>query len=130
MALKGNLSTLKGLKQKIAAFPTSLRHAVAQEAAPAMTDLTQQSYGSGETVYGERRPASIVTGQALDLDATGATKRGLKFKADGSLIRCSLPEPYTKYLIGKYEILPNGRLPLRWTSALADITEKQKPDLK
>lgn len=128
--LKGDLSTLRGLKARIKAFPVSLRHDVAQQAAPAMTALTQQAYTSDTTVYGQARPTSEVDGSTLTLDKSGKTKAGLRFVATGTLIRCALPERYTRYLIGKYSILPNGALPAKWSAKLAEIVSAQKADLK
>lgn len=130
MALKGDLSSLRGLKAQLKAFPVTLRHDVAQKAAPAMTELTQQAYASDTTVYGETRPVSVVDGRALTLDKTGRTRAGLHFVANGTIIRCALPERYTRYLIGKYKILPNGALPAKWAQKLGDIVAVQKADLK
>ena len=128
--LKGNLSTLRGLKAKLQAFPLTVRHDVAQQAAPAMTSLTQQAYNSDTTVYGNARPSSEVDGSTLTLDKSGRTKAGLRFVSTGTIIRCALPERYTKFLIGRYEILPNGALPPKWSAKLAEIVAAQKANLK
>ncbi len=127
MGLKGNLNTIAGLKKRLRAMPITVAHQVAQRAAPAMTNLTRGAFGSNRTVYGAPRPAGV-DGQPLTLEESGATKRTLQFSATGTVIRCVLGPPWSKYLIGKYDILPNGGMPADWTQTLVAIVRTEGPN--
>lgn len=126
MPVRGDISSIARLKSTINALPKSVAHDVAQRAAPAMTELARGAYDSGQTVYGESRPAGA-GGQALTLKRTGAVERALRFVANGTVVRCVLGPvnrkgvEYAKYLIGKYSILPNGGLPAAWSARLRDL---------
>lgn len=122
MGLRGDLSQMRGLKQRLRAMPISVAHDVAQRAAPAMTGLAREAFDAGRSVYGDTRPQSKVDGRALTLNRTGATKGTLRFTAAGTIVRCVLGTRWAKYLIGKYGILPNGTLPAQWTKTLQDLT--------
>lgn len=126
MALRGDLSSLKRMKASIRALPASLAHEVTKNAAPAMTDLTQQAFASNQNVYGEARPGSTVDGHALSLNRTGTVASALKFVANGTVLRCVLGPKYARYLIGKYGILPNGALPTAWSRKLSNIVHETK----
>ena len=70
----------------------------------------------------------------LTLVQTGDTRRTMKFKANGRLVRCELGPRYAKYLIGKYKILPIGdrtAMPAAWTRALNELvkTAQERPNL-
>lgn len=125
MALRGNLSTLKGLRQRLQTLPKSLAHNVSQRAAPALTTMTVESFNASRTVYGDARPAGV-DGSALTLVQSGAAKASLKFVANGTIVRCVLGTRYTKYLIGKYGVLPNGALPAAWSRKLAQLVKETK----
>lgn len=125
MALRGDLSSLKGLKGKLKELPRSVAHDVAQRAAPALTSLTRGAFDSGKSVYGDARPQGA-DGRPLTLERTGATKASLKFSATGTIVRAVLGPRYAKYLIGKYSILPNGALPAAWSSKLAALVKETK----
>lgn len=122
MALRGNLSSISGLKSRIQSLPKSIAHDVAQRAAPTMTGLARGAYESGHTVYGTSRPPGV-GGRALTLHRTGAAERDLRFVATGTVIRCVLGPKYAKYLIGKYDVLPNGALPAAWAASLRDVVQ-------
>ena len=126
MGLRGDISSLKTLKQSLREFPRTLAVEVAAKAAPAMTDLTQEAFDGGRSVYGESRQTSKVDGRALTLEKTGATKAQLRFAQIGTVVRCVLGPPYTKYLI-RYGILPNGPLPAGWSRKLGEIVKEAKP---
>jgi hypothetical protein len=126
MGLRGDLSSLKRMKQSLRDFPRTLAVDVAKKAAPAMTELTQSAFSSGQTVYGDSRPLGV-DGRALDLEVTGATKQQLRFVQIGTVVRCVLGPKYTRYLIGKYGILPNGALPARWSQRIGQIVKEAKP---
>jgi hypothetical protein len=97
---------------------------IAKDAAPALTDETQSAFASSKSVYGEARPLGV-NGQPLTLDKTGATKAGLKFVHNGTVVRCVLGPPYAKYLI-RYGILPNGPLPVGWSRRIDGIVSEYK----
>jgi len=125
MPLKGDLSSLRGLKSRLKTLPTSVAHDVAQRAAPALTNLTVTAFESDRTVYGEPRPAGV-HGQTLSLERTGATRRTLKFVANGTIVRCVLGTKWARYLIGKYGVLPNGSLPVGWSERLGALVKDTK----
>lgn len=114
-------ATFAELKSKLRKLPTSVAHSVAQQAAPAVTDLTVASFLTGKSVYGEPRPDGV-DGRELTLRKSGRTRETLKFVANGTIVRCVLGTKYARYLIGKYGILPNGAMPAEWTRRLREIT--------
>ena len=123
--LKGNLSSIAGLKTRLRALPVTIANDVSQRAAPALTDLTVDAYLTDRTVYGESRP-SAKDGSTLTLHKTGETRRTLQFVANGTIVRCVLGTKYARYLIGKYGILPNGALPVKWSRKLAEFVANTK----
>ncbi len=127
MGLKGDVGKLRTFKQQLREFPLTLAAEVSKAAAPALTDLTTGAYDGGRTVYGDTRPKGV-DGQALDLDATGATRAQIRFVAVGTIVRCALGTPYAKYLIGRYGILPNGNaaVPAAWRAKLDALVAAQK----
>ena len=124
MALKGNLSSIKGLKTRLQTLPVTIAADVAKRAAPALTAATSADFSSGRTVYGEARPASV-NGGSLSLVKSGATRDTLKFVAVGTIVRCVLGPKYARYLI-RYGILPNGALPVGWSRKLAQLVGETK----
>jgi|SRR4051812_42776361 hypothetical protein len=118
-----------GLKKQLRALPTTVAAAVAKEAAPATTGLARAAFNSGKTVYEEPRPLGV-DGEPLKLKRTGATERDLLFVSNGTIVRCVLGQPYMKYLVGKYKILPNGALPVGWSRTLDGIVQAQGDPLK
>lgn len=88
-----------------------------------MTGLAGEAYDGGKTVYGEARPLGA-SGQPLSLEASGATRRTLRFTATGTVVRCVLGTRWAKYLIGKYAILPNGALPAGWSRRLDQLVRE------
>lgn len=125
MGLKGNLSSLKGLKQTIRALPVTIAADVAKRGAPALSGEARGAFDSGQTVYGEARPAGVDGGQ-LTLVKSGATRDALRFVSIGTIVRCVLPTRWARFLIGKYGILPNGALPVDWSKRLAAVVADTK----
>lgn len=123
--LKGNVNDLRKLQKRLQAFPLSVSHEVAQRSSSPLTALAQRAYESGQTVYGEARPRGV-DGQTLDLKRTGLTAATLRFTTVGTIVRCVLGTRYAKYLIGKYRILPMGRMPADWSAKLEQITREVK----
>lgn len=124
-ALRGDLSTLKRMKASLRDLPRSVAHSVAQRGAPALTGLTQAAFDGGRSVYGEARPPGV-SGDRLTLRKTGALEADLRFVANGTTIRCVLGPRYAKYVI-RYGILPNGAMPVSWSSRLGALVKETVP---
>lgn len=117
------LRSINALKRSLKKLPITSVARIAARAAPAMTDLAGGAYDSGQTVYGKPRPPGV-DGQALSLERTGASRRAMAFAATGRDIRTKPLPRYTRYLIGKYDVLPNGPLPAAWRERLNDIAAR------
>jgi hypothetical protein len=128
VTVRGDFDTLNRFKANLRRLPVSLAHDVAQRAAPDMTGLATSAYNSGRTVYDAPRPPSV-NGGPLQLRRTGDTEKTLRFKADGRIVRCVLGTRYAKYLIGKYGVLPMGRIPARWQARLVELVANAKVKL-
>lgn len=122
MALQGDLRSLQSLRRVLAKLPLTVSARIAQRAAPLVSDLAREAYDSGRTVYGQTRPKGA-DGKPLDLVRTGASRRAAQFTAEGTQMRTHVLPRYTKYLIAKYEILPNGRAPLpaSWRERMREV---------
>lgn len=113
------LRSLQSLKRALTKLPITSVARIAARAAPAMTELAASAYDAGKTVYGSARPRGVAG--ELDLVKTGASRRAMRFNATGRDIRTAQLPRYTRYLIGKYDVLPNGPLPLAWRERLREI---------
>lgn len=71
-------------------------------------------------MYGPARPRGV-DGQRLTLEKTGRTRGSLEFAATGRDIRLVRLPNYARYLIGRYDILPNGPLPVSWRERMTRI---------
>ena len=120
MALKGDVRSLQSLKRALQKLPITASARIAARAAPEMSALARSSFDGGRSVYGPARPRGVDGGE-LTLERTGATRRALEFVATGRDIRLTRLPRYTKYLIGKYDILPNGPLPASWRERMTEI---------
>jgi hypothetical protein len=121
--LRGNPASLKHLAANLRTLPKVVAQDIATRAAPPITSEATNAYTSGQTVYGDARPAGV-DGRALSLKRTGDTLSTVRFVAVGTIVRCVLGTPYAKYLIGKYRILPNGALPAAWSELLGQISRE------
>lgn len=126
-ARRGNAALLS-LKRTLQTFPTTLAVDVASRAGPALTDLTRDAHGSRRGTYGDPYPVGA-DGEQLDLYRTGAVAGGLGFSASGTVVRAVLDEPYAKYLIGKYNILPNGAMPVEWKREMDALVKSARVPL-
>lgn len=132
MGLRGNIGTLRQLRNGLEALPAQLAVAVAADVAPALTRAARASYDAGEDVYGNPRPTSVAKGKEgnlLTLVESGATRDGLRFVADGTRVRVPLPTRWAKYLIGKFRILPIGdrsEIPFRWRVLIRESAARQR----
>lgn len=71
-----------------------------------------------------KRPEYLTApGKPLTLVDTGTTRDDLAFESLGTVVRVVLAQPYQKYLIGKYRILPMGKLPVAWDANLDQIAQ-------
>lgn len=121
MALKGNLRSLQSLRRAVAKLPRTAAARIAAQAAPEVSALTQQAFNSDMTVYGSPRPRSVEDGKQLTLVRTGASRDALRFVAEGTRMRTATLPRYTRFLIGRYDVLPNGPLPAAWRERLNEI---------
>lgn len=120
MSLKGDTRSLHSLKRALKKLPISASARIAARSAPAMSQLAGQAFDAGQSVYGPARPRGV-DGQALTLEKTGRTRASLEFRATGRDIRLTRLPEYARYLIGRYDILPNGPLPTSWRERMTDI---------
>lgn len=119
MALQGDLRSLRAVRKALAKLPITASARIAQRAAPGVSNLAREAYDSGRTVYGLPRPKST-DGKDLDLVRTGASRRAAQFTAEGTQMRTHVLPRYTRYLIGRYDVLPNGPLPQAWQALLRE----------
>jgi hypothetical protein len=108
------------LKRALRRLPIAVAQGVATRAAPDLTDRTRTAFSSGQTVYGAPRPRGV-SGAALSLEATGTVKGELRFVRIGTIVRARLGPRYARYLIGRYDVLPNGPIPAAWRTALSAL---------
>lgn len=120
MALHGDTRTLRSLQRALKKLPITASARIAARSAPAMSELARSAFDSGESVYGPARPRGV-DGQRLTLEKTGRTRGSLDFAATGRDIRLVRLPNYARFLIGKYDILPNGPLPLSWRERMTRI---------
>lgn len=113
---------LRKLQHALDRMTVEIAEKVAKQTAPLLTEATQSAYDSGRTVYGPARPLGV-TGDPLDLKASNLTRNTIGFTATGTVVRASLGTKYAKYLIGKYKILPNGRMPASWEQIISEQIE-------
>lgn len=92
---------------------------VAEEAAPALTALANETFAASETPYGANWKAGA-KGQRVTLNQTGALKRFIRYAAVGTKLRVVLGVRYAKYQIGKRPVFPRqtGALPPSYVQAL------------
>lgn len=117
------LRSINSLKRALKSLPITSVARIAARAAPAMSELAQDAHASGQTVYARPRPRGV-DGEALSLERTGATRQALQFVATGRDIRTAKLPRYARWLIGRYDILPNGPLPAAWRERLRDIAAR------
>ncbi len=125
--------SIRDFKQRLMKLPLSLAHDIAQQAAPLLTQYAQDANARRENVYGDAYPIGA-DGTQLDLVHTGDTRRTLRFVVNGTIVRCQLGPRYSKYLIGKFKILPIGdrtSMPANWIRALDELvrTAQDRPSL-
>lgn len=123
MALQGDLRSLRSLRKAIAKIPITAAARLASRGAPEVSALAREAFDGGRTVYGSTRPRGV-DGRELTLVKSGATRRAVRFEANGTQMRTAVLPRYTKYLIAAYSVLPNGPLPQVWRERLREIASK------
>lgn len=123
MALVGRLEKLSRLAASLRQLPVTLALRVAEKAAPAITDAATAAFDGGSTVFGDRRP--LGKHGALTLVQSGATRALMRFVAIGTRVRVALGTRYAKFLVGKYKILPSGRLPVEWSDTIGKLAKAE-----
>lgn len=111
---------MQSLRRAVAKMPATSAARIAAQAAPEVSALTRQAFDSETTVYASPRPKSA-DGKPLTLVRSGASREALRFVAEGTRMRTAVLPPYTRYLIGRYDVLPNGPLPAEWRERLNEI---------
>lgn len=124
VTLKGDTRTLRSLKKALQRMPITVSARIAARAAPEISALAGSAYDAGKTVYGAPRPRGV-DGDELTLQRTGASRRAMRFAATGRDIRTAQLPRHTRYLIGKYDVLPNGPLPTEWRARLAAVAAEE-----
>jgi hypothetical protein len=122
--LRGNPQKIRDLHKAMRELPTTLAQNVAARIAPILTSMARAAYTGGQTVYGEVRPRGVY-GDALDLHETGETFDQVRFVAIGTVVRARLGTPHARYLIGKYQILPMGTLPVDWAQTIGEAARDE-----
>ena len=125
----GQARGLKGFAKNLTRQTMVAAVEITKRVQPVLTREVGSDYDSGQTVYDELRPLGV-EGNALSLVKSGRTRSFLKFvPATGTRLQVFLPDRYTKYLIGKYGILPAGnqRMPDDWKAQIGAITEAVLP---
>lgn len=117
--MAAGLATFNRVRAALKSMPLRIRAGVAKDVAPLLTSAVQEAYDSGQTAYSTPRPKSK-TGAALTLKKTGATRSDIGFTAVGTIVRAVLGRKYQRYLVGKYQVLPNGAIPVKWRELIAE----------
>lgn len=122
------IRSLAALRSSIAALPIRIRSAVAKDAAETLSTEMRADYASSRTVYDTPRPLGV-DGKRLSLVKTGRTFGELAFVAVGTVVRAQLGSKYARFLVGKYQIMPQ-RLPAAWAAKLAKIVDAYREDFE
>lgn len=113
------IASVAAFRAAVRELPLRLRAAVAKDGEGILTRKVREDFDGGRTAYGLARPLST-EGKALDLMRTGAARASLAFTAVGTILRASLGPRYSKYLVGKYAVLPQS-LPVAWRVELEQL---------
>lgn len=119
--VKVHTKNLRLLNKRLQDMSKQAAERIAAKVASALTTRTQAAYDSGVSVYGDARP------EGLSLYKTGEVRKAIGFTSVGTIVRAVLNQPYAKYLIAKYGILPNGNaaLPVEWNKAIDTIIKNE-----
>ena len=124
--LRQGISSIARLRKSLLDLPIRIRRAVAVEAGEILNAEVRADFARGITVYDTPRPLGV-RGQKLSLVKTGTTKARVGFNVFGTIVRADLATRYGKYLVGKYQVLPQ-RLPVKWQQMLERIVREFRED--
>lgn len=119
------ITSLNRLRGSIRELPLRIRSAVAKDAEGILNREMRGAFDAGRTVYDTPRPLSVAKGREgskLTLKKTGRTYAQLYFVTIGTILRAQLPTKYAKYLIGRYQIMPQS-LPAKWRVELEQLVQ-------
>ena len=122
--IRQGLASLARVRSAIKDLPIRVRAEVAKKAADVLNVELKSDFASGTTVYDTPRPLGV-TGKPLSLVKTGATRSALEFVVVGTILRARLGAKYARYLVGKYQILPQS-LPAAWRGKLEQIVHEYR----
>lgn len=123
-----NHSSLNRFAATLRALPTTLAQRVAAAAAPALSELAQESFDASTDPYGAPWPPAK-DGGTVTLRATGTLEKFLHYVVSGTRLRVSLGVDYAKYQIGKRLVFPRaGLLPPKYAAKLEEITVREAQD--
>jgi hypothetical protein len=125
--LQKGISSINRLRGEIKALPLRIRSAVAKDAAAILDRRMRDSFTAGETVYGTPRPVSV-KGTPLKLVKSGKTQNALHFVSVGTIVRAQLATPYAKYLVGKYQVMPQSSIPAEWRPDIEQVVREYRDD--
>ena len=124
------LEKISALKRRLSGMHLELALDVCAAAAPKLDALAKQAYDAGKTVYGEARPPGT-RGNALDLVESNRVRSSLSVVAKENTIKASASgsnskgRSYAAILMGRYRILPNGRLPADWSATITETVYEE-----
>jgi hypothetical protein len=116
---------LAALKAKLLRLP-EVAAKVAEKGAARLTQLAQEAFDAGQSVYGGAWQPGL-HGDQLDLTESGTLKqKATRYVAEGTRIRASVAAvPYSKFHI-KRGILPQrGKLPAAWDKEISRIAQEE-----
>ena len=126
------IRSLAALRTAIKDLPLTMRSAVAKDAAGYLDIEVRAAYDAGRTVYDTPRPRAKgkdTAGQSLTLVKSKKTRENIGVKEIGTIVRAALGTPYAKYLIGKYQVLPQT-LPASWQAYLNNLVREYREDFE
>lgn len=117
------IASLQKFSQDLRRLPRVVAQAVAAAAAPEISKLAKTSFEASRDPYGVPWAPSVVSGDRVTLDETGAMKRHIHYVAIGTKLRVALGVAYAKYQIGKRPVFPRqgGELPAEYSRTLARV---------
>ncbi len=122
--LRGDVRTLRNIGKNLPT--TAIAQRVAARVAPEITTLALASYDAGQTPYGDAWPPGH-DGRDVDQVESGAQRAALQYVAIGTRVRCTLPQKYTKYQVGRFGILPRAgqTMPSSWRAVCERISHEE-----
>lgn len=128
--IQKGITSLARLRAAIRDLPLRIRESVAKDAAGYLDIEVRADFGAGRTVYDTPRPLAVgkkTIGQRLTLVKSKKTRDNLGVTQVGTIVRAALGTPYAKYLVGKYQILPQT-LPASWQEYLNKLVREYRED--